>query len=70
MWDALLKMNPGRKFIFAIIALVVITLFWGYMKYDAATYKDLIVALFAAFFTSQAVVDWKAKSSAPTEPLK
>lgn len=61
MFEQLLKLNPGRKFIFAMFTVTMVTIFWGIMKYDAATYKDLIVGVAALFLASQAAVDWKNK---------
>lgn len=61
MWDKLLKYNPSRKFLFAVLALIVVTILWIIKNFDAATYKDLIIALSGGFFVSQAAVDWKSK---------
>lgn len=51
----------GRKFIFAMSCLVVVTGFFAYMHYDAETYSRTIVGIAGFFLASQAAVDWVQK---------
>ncbi len=54
-----LKGIVRKKFIYALVVFVGVTLFWAYMKYDAIYYRDLVLGLSGMFLVSQAYVDVK-----------
>ncbi len=52
-------MIENRKFIFALVSLIIGTLFSWVMRYEGTVYLQIFSVVTVAYLTSQAVVDWK-----------
>lgn len=52
-------MKIGRKFTFATISVVCISITTVLLKYDGDTYTKLVGAIVAAFLTAQTLIDHK-----------
>jgi hypothetical protein len=55
------KFKEHRKFIFGLVAITIVTLFCGYMRYEGTIFVQAVVPIALAYFTAQAVVEWKNK---------
>lgn len=55
------RFKEHRKFIFGLVSICIVTLFCGIMKYEGTIYVQVVVPIALAYFTAQAVVEWKNK---------
>lgn len=52
-----------KKFLFAVFLVVLVSMICTINHYDGTVYRDLIIAIAAGFFTSQAAVDIKGPTT-------
>lgn len=55
----------GKRFLFAIIAVIAISAVTAYLKFDGETYLKLVGMIVVPFLSSQTITDVKKKNGTP-----